>query len=89
MPKIVFWPHCNLALRSRSKVGVKVKGRSQGHRSESRSQVRGQGEMYGVQRSILGAQLCRVQQRATVRSSCFTRRSLKLCYCGKTIPASK
>ncbi len=33
MPKIVFWPHCYLALRSRSKVGVKVT--SQGQRSRS------------------------------------------------------
>ncbi len=43
MPKIVFWHHCYLALRSRSKVGVKVKGR-----------VKGRGHTSGVQRSILG-----------------------------------
>ncbi len=39
MPKIVFCNHCDLALRSRSKVRVKVKGRvkvmSQGQRSTS------------------------------------------------------
>ncbi len=49
MPKIVFWHHCYLALRSRSKVGVKVMG---------------QGQTSGAQRSILGAWLCRVQLRA-------------------------
>ncbi len=59
-----------LALRSRSKVGVKVKGqgqgRGQGQRSRSRSLVKakGQGRISGTQRSILGARLCRVQQRA-------------------------
>ncbi len=33
--KIVFWPHCCLALRS--KVRIEVKGRGQGHGSRSRS----------------------------------------------------
>ncbi len=51
MPKIVFWNDSYLALRSRSrsKVGVNVKG---------------QGHISGMQRSILGARLCRVHQRA-------------------------
>ncbi len=53
MPKIVFWHLCYLALRSRSKVGVKVT-----------LKVKGQSQISGVQRSILGARLCRVQQRA-------------------------
>ena len=37
MSKIVFLHHCCLALRSRSKFGVKVKGWNQGHRSRSKS----------------------------------------------------
>ncbi len=49
MPKIVFLRHCYLDLRSMSKVRVKVKG---------------EGQLFGAQRSILGARLCRVQQRA-------------------------
>ncbi len=57
MPKIVFLHGCYLALRSRSKVGVKVKGRGQG-------QMSGQGQFSGVQQSMIGARLCRVQQRA-------------------------
>ena len=35
MSKIMFLHHCSLALRSRSKVGVKVGGRRQGHGSRS------------------------------------------------------
>ncbi len=50
MPKIMFLHGCYLALGSRSKVEVKVKGW-------------GQGQIFGVQRSIIGAQLCRVQQK--------------------------
>ena len=53
--KIVFWQHCDLALSSRSKVRVKVKGRVK---------IIGQGQISGTQQSILGARLCRVQQRA-------------------------
>ncbi len=45
---------------------VKVKGRvkvmGQGQRSQVK--VKGQGQISGAQRSILGARLCRVQQRA-------------------------
>ncbi len=37
MPKICVLHGCYLALRSRSKVGVKVKGRGHGQRSGSRS----------------------------------------------------
>ncbi len=51
MPKNRVLHHCYLALRSRSKVGVKVKGQ-------------GQGQLSGAQRSISGARLCLVQQRA-------------------------
>ncbi len=40
MPKIMFLQGCYLALRSRSKVGVKVIGRGQGQRSGSRSNFR-------------------------------------------------
>ncbi len=47
-----FLHQCYIAVRSRSKVGVKVKGR-------------GQDQISAVQRSILGARLCRVQQGAT------------------------
>ncbi len=45
---------------------VNVKGQGQGHRSGSRSwiKVKGQGQISGAQQSILGARLCRVQQRA-------------------------
>ncbi len=39
MPKIVFLHGCYIALRSMSKVGVKVKGRAQGQRSKARSKV--------------------------------------------------
>ena len=46
--------HCHIALRSRSKVEVKVMG---------------QGRIFGTQRSILGARLCQVQQRATTITS--------------------
>ncbi len=53
MPKIVFRPHCYIALTSRSNVGVKVKVTGQG-----------QGQFSGAQRSISGARLCRVQLRA-------------------------
>ncbi len=53
MPKIMFLHGCYLALRSRSKVGIKVKGR-----------VKVKGQISGAQRSIIGARLCRVQQRA-------------------------
>ncbi len=44
---------------------VKVKGQGQGQRSGSRPYMhgQGQGQIVCVQRSILGAQLCRVQQR--------------------------
>ncbi len=49
MPKIVFWYRYYLALRSRSKVRVKVVG---------------QGQISDAQRSILGARLCHVQHRA-------------------------
>ncbi len=47
-------------------VRVKVKGWGQGHGSRSRvgGKVKGQGQICGTQRSILGARLCRVQQRA-------------------------
>ncbi len=43
---------------------VKVKGRGQGHGSRSKVKVKGQGQICGAQWSILGARLCRVQQRA-------------------------
>ncbi len=49
MPEIVFLHGFYLALRSRS---------------GSRSKVKGQGQMSGVQRSTFGAPLCRVQQIA-------------------------
>ena len=55
MPKIMFLHGCYLALRSRSKVGVKVTGRGQGQRS--RSEV-GSRSNSGAQRSIIGARLC-------------------------------
>ena len=55
--KVVFWHHCYLALRSRSN----VRSRSG---SRSRVNVRGQSQISCSQRSILGARLCRVQQRA-------------------------
>ncbi len=50
MPKFVIWHHFPLALGSRSKVGVKVTDQAQ--------QVTGQGQISGVQRSILGVWLC-------------------------------
>ncbi len=57
MSKIVFLHGFYLALRSRSgsrsKVGSKVKVKGWG-----------QGQISGAQRSIIGARLCRVQQRA-------------------------
>ena len=40
MPKNMFLHGCYFALRSRLKVGVKVKGQGQGHRSGSRSNFR-------------------------------------------------
>ena len=45
--------------------GVKVKGRSQGQRSGPRSRVKfkDQGQLSGAKRSVLRAQLCRVQKR--------------------------
>ncbi len=63
MPQIVFWPHCYLALRSRSKVGVKVTGQGQVQRSRSNfwhatvdirgsalpSAARSKGESFSVQ----------------------------------------
>ena len=50
---------------------VNVKGRGQGQRSISRShvKVKGLGQIPAVQRSILGARLCRVQQGATTSVS--------------------
>ncbi len=57
MSRIVFSRHCHLALRSRSKVGVKVKG--QGQDRWSRLRVKG----IFLVRSILAGRLCRVQQR--------------------------
>ncbi len=39
MPKIMILHGCYLALRSRSKVGVMVKGRDEGQRLRSRSKV--------------------------------------------------
>ncbi len=42
----------------------KVKGRGQGQRSGSRVKAKSQGQISGTQQSILGARLCRLQQRA-------------------------
>ncbi len=61
MQKIVFLHHCYIALRSRSKVWVEVVVK-----------VMGQGQMYGVQRSILGARLWQVQQRAPTTITCLS-----------------
>ncbi len=49
-------------------IKVKMKGQGQGQKSVSRSWVefKGQGQISGAQRSILGARLCRVQQRAII-----------------------
>ena len=73
MPIIVFWHHCYLALRtrsgSRSKVEVKVtvEGQRSGLKVKVKDQVKvpgqGQSQISGVQ-SVLGSQLCWVQQRA-------------------------
>ncbi len=51
MPKIVFYITVTL-----------IQGQRSG--SRSRVKVKGQGQLSGAQRSILGARLCRVQQRA-------------------------
>ena len=73
------WPWLGWECRSSSKaknrlftsllhiLRVKVEGRGQSQRSGSRSQieVKGQGQISGAQWSILGAQLCWVQQRST------------------------
>ncbi len=74
MQKIVFLRHYFIALRSRSKVGVKGKGRGQGQSSRSKVGVKVMGQsrsqISGPQRLILAARLCQVQQSviATITS---------------------
>ncbi len=66
MSKIVFWQHCYLVTT------LLGQGQSLASRSNVRAKVMGQGQISCVQQSILGARLCRVQQRPTalITSQC-------------------
>ena len=82
MPKIVFWTLCYLALGLRSEV------MGQGKRSRSQVEVKGQGELSGAQRSILGTRLCRVEQRVIItgleqRRVITIPRCLCVCVCNQ------
>ena len=65
-------PSFKVKVRAKVKGRVKVKGRGQGH-------TQGQSQISSSQRSILGARLCRVQQRAK-KSNLISPRCLSVCW---------